>query len=47
MNTTGKLVTKREGKAEVLKDFFASVFTGNIFLHTFQVHGLQDRDWRS
>ncbi|KAK4827155.1 hypothetical protein QYF61_015109 [Mycteria americana] len=44
MNTTGKLVTKDEEKGEVLKNFFASVFTGNLSSHTSRVDGLQDGD---
>jgi len=33
MNTTGRLVITDEEKAEVLENFFASVFTGNLFPH--------------
>ncbi|PKU49163.1 rna-directed dna polymerase from mobile element hypothetical protein [Limosa lapponica baueri] len=34
-------------KAEILKNFFASVFTGNLSPHTCGVDGLQGRDWGS
>ena len=30
MNTTGRLVTRDEEKAEVLNNFYASDFTGNV-----------------
>ncbi|PKU46156.1 rna-directed dna polymerase from mobile element hypothetical protein [Limosa lapponica baueri] len=36
-----------EEEAEVLKNFFASVFTGNLSPHTSQVDGPQDRDWET
>ena len=42
---TGKLVTTDEEKAEVLDNFFASLFTDSIFSHTSQVDGLSGRDW--
>jgi len=44
MNKTGKLLTTDEEKTEVRKNIFASVFTGNLFSHTSQVNGPQDRD---
>ncbi|KAK4815948.1 hypothetical protein QYF61_010442 [Mycteria americana] len=34
MNTTGKLVTTDDKKADVVNNFFASVFTGNLSSHT-------------
>jgi len=47
MNMTGKLVTTDEEKVEVLKNFFASVFTANLSSHTSQVDEPQDREWGS
>ncbi|KAK4826878.1 LOW QUALITY PROTEIN: hypothetical protein QYF61_011997 [Mycteria americana] len=47
MNTTGKLVTTDEEKAEVLNNFFGPVFTGNLSSHTSRVDGPQGRDWGS
>jgi len=40
---TGKLVTTGEEKTEIFNNFFASVFTGNLFSHTSGVVGPQDR----
>ncbi|KFR00189.1 hypothetical protein Y956_08025, partial [Nipponia nippon] len=47
MSRSGKLVTTDEEKAEVLNNFFASVFTGNLSSRTPRVDGLQDGDWGS
>jgi len=40
MSETGKLVTADEQKAEVVSNYFASVFTGNLSSHTSRVEGL-------
>ena len=47
MYMTGKLVTTEEKVADVHNNFFASVFTGNLSSHTFQVDGPEGRDWGS
>ncbi|GAB0189098.1 mitochondrial enolase superfamily member 1 [Grus japonensis] len=44
-NETGDLVTQNMEKAEVLNDFFASVFTGKCLSHTAQV--TEGRDWEN
>jgi len=44
MNKNSDLVSTDEEKAEELHNFFASVFTGNLFPHPSQADGPQDRD---
>ncbi|GAB0197899.1 mitochondrial enolase superfamily member 1 [Grus japonensis] len=44
-NETGDLVSQAMEKAEVLNDFFASVFTGKCLSHTAQV--TEGRDWEN
>ncbi|GAB0179271.1 UDP-glucose:glycoprotein glucosyltransferase 2 [Grus japonensis] len=44
-NETGDLVTQDMEKAEVLNNFFASVFTGKCLSHTAQV--TEGRDWEN
>ncbi|GAB0207656.1 mitochondrial enolase superfamily member 1 [Grus japonensis] len=46
-NETGHLVTQDMEKAEVLGDFFASVFTGKCLSHTAQVTEGKGRDWEN
>ena len=42
MSENGNLISTEEEKAEVLNNFFASVFTGNLSPHPTPVDGLQD-----
>ena len=46
MNKNGNTVSTNKEKADVLNNFFASVFTGNLSPHPCLADGLQDADQR-
>jgi len=46
MNTNGNLVSTDKEKADILHNFFASVFTSNLSSRPSPVDGLQDGDQR-
>ena len=47
MSETGDLATTDMEKAEVLNNFFASVFTGKCSSHTTQLTESKGRDWET
>ena len=47
VTNTGKLVTVDKQKAEVLNNFFCSLFTDNCSSHITQEDSLEGRDWWS